>query len=47
MKIANTAGRSLQDYGELGSLAAGLVIQPIGPRPGQNLRIQAEQSGLL
>ncbi|TIT95288.1 MAG: adenosine kinase, partial [Mesorhizobium sp.] len=42
-----TAGRSLQDCGDLGSLAAGLVIQQIGPRPRQNLRREAEQAGLL
>ncbi|RUU03462.1 adenosine kinase, partial [Mesorhizobium sp. USDA-HM6] len=42
-----TAGRSLQDYGDLGSLAAGLVIQQVGPRPRQNLRREAEQAGLL
>jgi len=33
--------------GELGSLAAGLVIQQIGPRPRENLREAAEQAGLL
>jgi len=42
-----TTGRSLEDCGRLGSLAAGLVIQQIGPRPRQNLREQAEQAGLL
>lgn len=42
-----TQGRSLEDCGKLGSLAAGLVIQQIGPRPRQNLRIEAEQAGLL
>ncbi len=42
-----TQGRSLEDCGKLGSLAAGLVIQQIGPRPRQNLRIEAEQVGLL
>ena len=42
-----TTGRSLQDCGDLGSLAAGLVIQQIGPRPRQNLRREAEQAGLL
>ncbi|RUW28780.1 adenosine kinase, partial [Mesorhizobium sp. M2A.F.Ca.ET.015.02.1.1] len=31
-----TTGRSLKDCGDLGSLAAGLVIQQIGPRPRQN-----------
>ena len=33
-----TAGLDLQHCGDLGSLAAGLVIQQIGPRPRQNLR---------
>jgi sugar/nucleoside kinase (ribokinase family) len=42
-----TTGRSLEDCGKLGSLAAGLVIQQIGPRPRQNLREAAEQVGLL
>ncbi|MET3662115.1 adenosine kinase [Aquamicrobium ahrensii] len=42
-----TQGRSLKDCGKLGSLAAGLVIQQVGPRPRQNLRLEAEQAGLL
>ncbi|RUM98551.1 adenosine kinase [Pseudaminobacter arsenicus] len=42
-----TAGRSLVDCGRLGSLAAGLVIQQIGPRPRENLREAAGQAGLL
>ena len=42
-----TSGRSLKECGDLGSLAAGLVIQQIGPRPHKNLRIEAEQAGLL
>ena len=41
-----TAGRSLADCGALGSLAAGLVIQQIGPRPQQSLREAAQQRGL-
>ena len=41
-----TAGRSLADCGNLGSLAAGLVIQQIGPRPRQNLAQEAAQRGL-
>ena len=41
------AGRDLEDCGDLGSLAAGLVIQQIGPRPRQNLKREAEQAGLL
>lgn len=42
-----TQGLSLKTCGDLGSLAAGLVIQQIGPRPRQNLRLEAEQAGLL
>lgn len=42
-----TTGKSLADCGRFGSLAAGLVIQQIGPRPHQNLRRAAEQAGLL
>jgi sugar/nucleoside kinase (ribokinase family) len=42
-----TSGRSLADCGRLGSLAAGLVIQQIGPRPLQNLRQEAQQRGLV
>ncbi|MBX3577620.1 MAG: adenosine kinase [Rhizobiaceae bacterium] len=42
-----TTGRSLQDCGDLGSLAAGLVIQQIGPRPRQNLKEEARKVGLL
>lgn len=41
-----TSGRSLADCGALGSLAAGLVIQQIGPRPRQSLGEAAEQRGL-
>src|SRR5690606_20598000 len=39
-----TAGRSLAECGALGSLAAGLVIAQIGPRPRQNLREEAGQA---
>ena len=42
-----TSGRSLQDCGDLGSLAAGLVIEQIGPRPRQDLQAEARQVGLL
>jgi sugar/nucleoside kinase (ribokinase family) len=42
-----TSGRSLADCGRLGSLAAGIVIQQIGPRPRKNLREEAERMGLL
>jgi sugar/nucleoside kinase (ribokinase family) len=42
-----TTGRDLEICGKLGSLAAGLVIQQIGPRPRKNLRLEAEQAGLI
>ena len=42
-----TSGRSLADCGALGSLAAGLVIQQVGPRPRQNLLEEAQQRGLI
>lgn len=42
-----TQGLDLKHCGDLGSLAAGLVIQQIGPRPRQNLREEAQRAGLL
>jgi sugar/nucleoside kinase (ribokinase family) len=42
-----TAGRNLEDCGKLGSLAAGLVIQQVGPRPRENLKREAGQRGLV
>ncbi|MFC5386705.1 adenosine kinase [Aquamicrobium segne] len=42
-----TQGRTLDVCGRLGSLAASLVIQQVGPRPRQNLREAAQQAGLL
>ncbi|WP_048645468.1 adenosine kinase [Nitratireductor soli] len=42
-----TNGHSLLDCGRLGSFAAGLVIQQIGPRPQKDLRYEAQQAGLL
>ncbi|HEV7254987.1 MAG TPA: adenosine kinase [Mesorhizobium sp.] len=42
-----TQGRSLADCGKLGSLAAGLVIGQIGPRPKEDLREEARKRGLL
>jgi sugar/nucleoside kinase (ribokinase family) len=42
-----TMGLDLKVCGDLGSLAAGLVIQQIGPRPRENLRDAAIQAGLL
>jgi len=41
-----TSGRSLADCGRLGSLAAGLVIQQLGPRPMLSLKEAAEARGL-
>ena len=41
-----TTGRDLGACGKLGSLAAGLVIQQIGPRPRENLREAAQAASL-
>ncbi len=41
-----TNGRTLEDCGHLGSLAAGLVIQQIGPRPMLSLKQAAIDRGL-
>ena len=42
-----TAGMPLDVCGKLGSLAAGLIIQQIGPRSQRSLREAAEQAGLI
>lgn len=42
-----TQGFDLQRCGDLGSLAAGLVIEQIGPRPRQNLAEEAVKAGLI
>lgn len=42
-----TAGFDLQRCGDLGSMAAGLAIQQVGPRPRANLRDEAVKAGLL
>ncbi|QRM53751.1 adenosine kinase [Sinorhizobium sp. BG8] len=42
-----TQGRSLADCGKLGSLAAGIVIQQIGPRPMLSLKSAAKEAGLI
>ncbi|MCP8896669.1 adenosine kinase [Shinella daejeonensis] len=42
-----TAGRSLADCGRLGSLAAGLVIGQVGPRPMLSLSAEAKKAGLV
>ncbi|MEM9104315.1 MAG: adenosine kinase [Pseudomonadota bacterium] len=42
-----TNGRSMEDCARLGSLAAGLVIQQIGPRPHQSLKQAGIDSGLM
>lgn len=41
-----TQGRSLEDCGKLGSLAAGIVIEQIGPRPMTSLAEAAVKAGL-
>ncbi|WP_099866114.1 adenosine kinase [Pararhizobium haloflavum] len=41
-----TNGKTLDECGRLGSLAAGLVIQQVGPRPMQQLSKEAEKVGL-
>jgi bifunctional ADP-heptose synthase (sugar kinase/adenylyltransferase) len=41
------AGPDLADCGKLGSLAAGIVIQQIGPRPMISLSAAAKEAGLL
>ena len=43
----HTQGFDLERCGNLGSLAAGLVIQQVGPRPRHNLREEARAAGLL
>jgi sugar/nucleoside kinase (ribokinase family) len=42
-----TQGRSLDDCGKLGCLAAGIVIQQIGPRPMISLAEAAKEAGLI
>ncbi|TCD16059.1 adenosine kinase [Oricola cellulosilytica] len=42
-----TAGRSLEDCANLGSLAAAIIIQQIGPRPQVSLRQAAIDGGLI
>ena len=42
-----TQGRSLEDCGKLGCLAAGIVIQQIGPRPLVSLEKAALEAGLI
>ena len=42
-----TQGRELKDCGKLGCLAAGTVIQQIGPRPAKSLSELAEAAGLI
>ncbi|MGO4439835.1 adenosine kinase [Rhizobium sp. RAF56] len=41
-----TQGRTLEDCGRLGCLAAGIVIQQIGPRPMKSLSEAASEAGL-
>jgi sugar/nucleoside kinase (ribokinase family) len=42
-----TTGRTLADCGKLGSLAAGIVIEQVGPRPMLSLSAAAKEAGLL
>jgi sugar/nucleoside kinase (ribokinase family) len=42
-----TKDRSLEDCARLGSLAAGLIIQQMGPRPLLSLQAAASQAGLI
>jgi len=42
-----TQGRSLEACGKLGCLAAGIVIQQIGPRPAESLKQAAIDAGLI
>ncbi|MBB4093498.1 adenosine kinase [Ochrobactrum pecoris] len=42
-----TNERSLEDCARLGSLAAGLIIQQMGPRPQLSLQAAASQAGLV
>jgi sugar/nucleoside kinase (ribokinase family) len=42
-----TQGRSLEDCGKLGNLAAAIVIEQIGPRPMKSLSEAAKEFGLL
>ncbi|MGV2127138.1 adenosine kinase [Agrobacterium vitis] len=42
-----TQGRSLEECGKLGCLAAGLVIQQMGPRPLASLQEAAAEAGLI
>ncbi len=42
-----TAGLPLERCGALGSLAAGIVIEQVGPRPMVSLKAEAERLGLL
>ncbi|MGF0537654.1 adenosine kinase [Agrobacterium sp. ES01] len=44
---AYTQGRSLEDCGKFGCLAAGVVIQQIGPRPSTSLPQAAKDAGLI
>jgi sugar/nucleoside kinase (ribokinase family) len=45
--LAYTRGRSLEDCGKLGCLAAGIVIQQLGPRPLHSMQPMAKAEGLI
>jgi len=42
-----TQGRTLEDCGKLGCLAAGIVIEQIGPRPMRSLSEAAKEAGFF
>jgi len=45
--LAYTRGRSLEECGKLGCLAAGIVIQQLGPRPLESMQPMAKAEGLI
>ncbi len=45
--VAYTRGRSLEECGKLGCLAAGIVIQQLGPRPLESMQPLAKAEGLI
>ncbi|MDP9838468.1 sugar/nucleoside kinase (ribokinase family) [Neorhizobium huautlense] len=45
--VAYTRGKSLEECGKLGCLAAGIVIQQLGPRPLESMQPQALAEGLI
>ncbi|MGI2033009.1 adenosine kinase [Rhizobium panacihumi] len=45
--VAYTRGKSLEECGKLGCLAAGIVIQQLGPRPLESMQPKAKAEGLI